>query len=140
MTDYTRAPWTMDGPVADVDGVRAPGPASLPNGSAPPRSDAYEGSAVQDRPRLPSLPPATARRSDPVPASVGVVGGGGGPGVELPGWAVALPERLAAALRTGADPVVGRIERGRCLLDLRCVPADADDRVIAAVVAASAPG
>jgi pilus assembly protein CpaF len=74
MTDYTRAPWTMDGPVADVDGVRAPGPASLPNGSVPPRSDGYDASAVQDRPRLPSLPPATARRSDPVPASVGVAG------------------------------------------------------------------
>lgn len=74
MTDYTRAPWTMDGPVADVDGVRAPGPASLPNGSVPPRSDGYDRSAVQDRPPLPSLPPATARRSDPVLASVGVVG------------------------------------------------------------------
>jgi L-seryl-tRNA(Ser) seleniumtransferase len=66
--------------------------------------------------------------------SVGVVGGGGGPGVELPGWAVALPERFAAPLRTGADPVVGRIERGRCLLDLRCVSAEDDDRIVTAVL------
>ncbi len=67
--------------------------------------------------------------------SVGAVGGGGGPGVELPGWAVALPERFAALLRAGADPVVGRIERGRCLLDLRCIPTEDDDRIVAAVVA-----
>jgi L-seryl-tRNA(Ser) seleniumtransferase len=32
---------------------------------------------------------------------------------------------------------VGRIERDRLLLDLRCVPADADDAVVAAVRAAS---
>jgi L-seryl-tRNA(Ser) seleniumtransferase len=69
--------------------------------------------------------------------SVGAVGGGGGPGVELPGWAVALPERFAATLRTGTDPVVGRVERGRCLLDLRCIPAGDDDRIVGAVLAAS---
>jgi L-seryl-tRNA(Ser) seleniumtransferase len=67
--------------------------------------------------------------------SVGVVGGGGAPGVELPGWAVSLPEHYAAALRTGDPCVVGRLERGRCLLDLRCVPADADTAVTKAVLA-----
>jgi L-seryl-tRNA(Ser) seleniumtransferase len=68
-----------------------------------------------------------------VVAADGVVGGGGGPGVVLPGWAVALPERLAAPLRTGTPPVVGRIENGVLLLDLRCVePAD-DARIAAAV-------
>jgi L-seryl-tRNA(Ser) seleniumtransferase len=72
-----------------------------------------------------------------VVSSVGAVGGGGGPGVEMPGWAVALPEQFAAVLRTGVDPVVGRIERGRCLLDLRCVPARDDDRIVGAVLAAS---
>ena len=55
--------------------------------------------------------------------SDGEVGGGSGPGVVLPGWAVSLPERYAAPLRTGAPAVVGRLEGGRCLLDLRCVPA-----------------
>ncbi|MBO0829539.1 MAG: L-seryl-tRNA(Sec) selenium transferase, partial [Streptosporangiales bacterium] len=44
-----------------------------------------------------------------------VVGGGGAPGVRLPSVAVALPERYAAALRTGADPVQGRVEDGHCL-------------------------
>ena len=61
--------------------------------------------------------------------SDGAVGGGGAPGQVLPGWAVALPERYAAALRTGDPCVVGRVERGRCLLDLRCVP-EADDAVV----------
>jgi L-seryl-tRNA(Ser) seleniumtransferase len=55
--------------------------------------------------------------------------------VTLPGWAVALPESYAAALRRGDPCVVGRIARGRCLLDLRCVPA-ADDGVVAKAVLA----
>ena len=71
---------------------------------------------------------------DVVP-SVGVVGGGGAPGVELPGWALALPESFAAALRSGEPCVVGRVEDGRCLLDLRCVSADDDASVLKAVLA-----
>src|ERR671917_2326252 len=54
--------------------------------------------------------------------SDGTVGGGGAPGVRLPGWAVALHERDAEPLRLGNPAVVTRVERGRCLLDLRCVP------------------
>ena len=65
--------------------------------------------------------------------SDGAVGGGGGPGVSLPGWAVALPAELAAALRVGDPAVVGRIAGGQLLLDLRCVPADQDDALIGAV-------
>jgi len=68
-------------------------------------------------------------------AAVGTVGGGSGPGVELPGWAVSLPEAYAAPLRLGDPAIVGRIERGRCLLDLRCVPPDADHDLIRAVLA-----
>ena len=67
--------------------------------------------------------------------SVGVVGGGGAPGVELAGWAVSLPESYAAALRVGDPGIVGRVERGRCLLDLRCVAADTDALVTKAVLA-----
>jgi L-seryl-tRNA(Ser) seleniumtransferase len=63
--------------------------------------------------------------------STAAVGGGGAPGVELPSAAVSLPERFAAALRARA--VVGRVERGRCLLDLRTVPEDRDDDLIEAV-------
>ncbi|MEU5717047.1 L-seryl-tRNA(Sec) selenium transferase [Streptomyces sp. NPDC020403] len=65
--------------------------------------------------------------------STATVGGGGAPGVTLPSAALSLPERYAAALRTGPVPVVGRIEAGRCLLDLRAVPAEDDERLADAV-------
>ncbi len=68
-----------------------------------------------------------------VVGSDGAVGGGGAPGVVLPGWAVSMPAELAEPLRTGRPPVVGRIEKGSLLLDLRCVPADLDERLITAV-------
>ncbi|HEY6470687.1 MAG TPA: L-seryl-tRNA(Sec) selenium transferase [Candidatus Dormibacteraeota bacterium] len=67
--------------------------------------------------------------------SVGTVGGGSGPGVELPGWAISLPESYAEPLRLGDPAVVGRVEHGRCLIDLRCVPPDADADLIRAVLA-----
>ncbi|WP_375484910.1 L-seryl-tRNA(Sec) selenium transferase [uncultured Jatrophihabitans sp.] len=73
-----------------------------------------------------------------VVASEGAVGGGGAPGVTLPGWAVALPPVLAAPLRTGTPPVVGRVEGGRLLLDLRCVEPSDDPAVGVAVAAAAA--
>jgi L-seryl-tRNA(Ser) seleniumtransferase len=53
--------------------------------------------------------------------STAVVGGGGAPGVRLPSAAISLPPDYGAALRTGAVPVVGRVDGGRCLLDLRTV-------------------
>jgi L-seryl-tRNA(Ser) seleniumtransferase len=70
------------------------------------------------------------------------VGGGGGPGVRLPSAALSLPESLAVGLRSGAavrrgdlPAVVGRVEAGRLLLDLRAVaPAD-DERLTEAVLA-----
>jgi L-seryl-tRNA(Ser) seleniumtransferase len=62
-----------------------------------------------------------------------VVGGGGAPGVELPSWAVAVPSRYARALRLGDPSVVGRIDDGRLLLDLRCVPSAQDETLVAAV-------
>jgi L-seryl-tRNA(Ser) seleniumtransferase len=72
------------------------------------------------------------------------VGGGGAPGVGLPSAAVSLSVGLAVPLRAGASvrrgvmpAVVGRIEDGRLLLDLRAVaPAD-DELLVAAVVAAA---
>ncbi|SBT41266.1 L-seryl-tRNA(Sec) selenium transferase [Micromonospora auratinigra] len=66
--------------------------------------------------------------------SAAVVGGGGAPGVQLDSWALSLPERYAEPLRTGDPPVLGRVLHGRLLLDLRCVPVDADDTVRAAVL------
>ncbi|MGW0284533.1 L-seryl-tRNA(Sec) selenium transferase [Streptomyces sp. NPDC003236] len=66
------------------------------------------------------------------------VGGGGAPGVTLPSAALSLPEPYAAALRTGRIPVVGRLEAGRCLLDLRAVPPE-DDGLLAGAVRAARP-
>jgi L-seryl-tRNA(Ser) seleniumtransferase len=68
-------------------------------------------------------------------ASQATVGGGGAPGVTLDSAAVSLPERFAALLRAGNPPVLGRIERGRCLLDLRALPAEQDAAVRNAVLA-----
>ncbi|MCK6209900.1 L-seryl-tRNA(Sec) selenium transferase [Georgenia sp. EYE_87] len=70
--------------------------------------------------------------------SVAAVGGGGAPGVELPSAAVTLPVPFAAALRRGRPAVVGRVERDRLLLDLRTVPAEQDEALLAAVRAAAA--
>ncbi len=50
---------------------------------------------------------------------------------------MSLPESYAAALRTGSPPVVGRIEAGRCLLDLRTVAPEDDALLAAAVLACS---
>ncbi|MEV5876452.1 L-seryl-tRNA(Sec) selenium transferase [Streptomyces sp. NPDC052101] len=68
------------------------------------------------------------------------VGGGGAPGLTLPSAAVSLPEPYAAVLRTGPVPVVGRLESGRCLLDLRAVPGQDDERLAEAVRAARPAG
>ncbi|MFF0471228.1 L-seryl-tRNA(Sec) selenium transferase [Micromonospora zamorensis] len=76
---------------------------------------------------------ADGRKAEVVPAAA-VVGGGGAPGVELDSWALSLPERYAEPLRTGDQPVLGRVVRGRLLLDLRCVPEEADETVRAAVL------
>ena len=62
-----------------------------------------------------------------------VVGGGGAPEVTLPSWSLSLPEAYAKSLREGTPPIVGRVERGRLLLDLRCVPADRDREVVEAI-------
>jgi L-seryl-tRNA(Ser) seleniumtransferase len=73
--------------------------------------------------------------------SEGAVGGGGAPELPLASVAVALSEDLAAPLRAGSPPVLGRVERGRLLLDLLAV-APEDDAVLAAAVigAAAASG
>ncbi|MGE5827387.1 MAG: L-seryl-tRNA(Sec) selenium transferase, partial [Micromonosporaceae bacterium] len=68
-----------------------------------------------------------------------VVGGGGAPGVALPSRAVSLPAAYATPLRTGSVAVVGRVERDRCLLDLRAVEPE-DDAVLSAAVLAVGSG
>ncbi|KAB2809494.1 L-seryl-tRNA(Sec) selenium transferase [Pimelobacter simplex] len=69
----------------------------------------------------------------PVVAHDGRVGGGGAPGVPLAGWALRLPESAAAALRAGDPAVLPRVHDGACLVDLRCVPEDDDDRLLSAL-------
>ncbi|GAA2254010.1 L-seryl-tRNA(Sec) selenium transferase [Actinomadura luteofluorescens] len=67
--------------------------------------------------------------------SEAAVGGGGAPGVVLPSAAVSVPEPYAARLRRGTPAVMGRVEDGRCLLDLRSVPPDQDGALAGAVLA-----
>jgi L-seryl-tRNA(Ser) seleniumtransferase len=69
-----------------------------------------------------------------VEESVAQVGGGGAPGIDLPSVAVVLPEWCASVLRLGDPSVLGRVERGRLLLDLRSVPPEDDGAVVAAVL------
>ena len=69
-------------------------------------------------------------------SSTARVGGGAAPGVTLPSFAVALPAALAVPLRAGTPGVVGHLADDRLLLDLRTVPSDEDDMVLAAVTAA----
>jgi L-seryl-tRNA(Ser) seleniumtransferase len=68
-----------------------------------------------------------------VVVSEAVVGGGGAPGVRLPSRAVRLPAWLGERLRTGDPAVVGRIENGALLLDVRSLPPGDDDLLVAAV-------
>lgn len=70
-----------------------------------------------------------------VTVSSGEAGGGSMPGVSLPGWAVALTpaEELERFLRGWETPVIGRIHRGKLLLDVRTLlPGDED--IIAAAL------
>jgi L-seryl-tRNA(Ser) seleniumtransferase len=106
-------------------------------GPAPPVRQALEADPQVLRSRCEALVAALPAdlRAETVPAE-GVVGGGGAPGLALPGWAVALPEPYAARLRSLDHPVLARLERGHCLVDLRCIPAEADGAVLEAILSA----
>ena len=77
-------------------------------------------------------------------ATEATVGGGSLPGETLPSFGIALPGRSAdrtlAALRRGSPSVVGRIEGGRVILDLRTVDPGLDDELGAAILAATGGG
>ena len=73
--------------------------------------------------------------------TVARVGGGSMPALALASSAAALPDprgTLAAALRAGDPPVIGRLENGRLLLDARTLTDDDVAVVVAAVLAARA--
>ena len=102
-------------------------------GPVPPVLTALRTDPAALRRRTEALAP---RVGGEVLAHDGRVGGGGGAEVPLPGWAIALEPELAPALRTGEPAVVGVLSQGRLLLDLRCVPEDQEDALVAAVDAA----
>jgi L-seryl-tRNA(Ser) seleniumtransferase len=117
---------TLTGPVPPVASALAANPASL--------FDRAERVVV----RL-----VAAGLDAQVAAAKAAVGGGGAPGVELESAAVSLPESLAVPLRSGGlvlrgevPAVVGRLESGRLLLDLRSVSPEDDDRLVHAILAA----
>ena len=68
-----------------------------------------------------------------VEETVARVGGGALPLAEIPSFACALDETLAAALRVGDPPVVGIVRDGKLLLDCRTLRDDEIDEVAAAV-------
>jgi L-seryl-tRNA(Ser) seleniumtransferase len=68
-----------------------------------------------------------------VEETVGRIGGGALPLAELPSFACAVEEELAAPLRAGDPPVVGVVRDGRLLLDCRTLSDDEADEVAAAV-------
>jgi L-seryl-tRNA(Ser) seleniumtransferase len=118
---------TLAGPVPPVASALAADPASL--------FDRAERAVV----RL-----AAAGLDAQVAAARAAVGGGGAPGVVLDSAALSLPESLAVPLRwddavaCGERPaVVGRLEAGRLLLDLRSVSPDDDERLVHAILTAA---
>jgi L-seryl-tRNA(Ser) seleniumtransferase len=70
-----------------------------------------------------------------VEETVGRVGGGALPLTELPSFACAVEEELAAALRGAEPPVIGVVRDGRLLLDCRTLT-DAEVDEVAATVRA----
>ncbi len=68
-----------------------------------------------------------------VEETVARVGGGALPLAELPSFACALDESLAAPLRVGEPPVIGIVRDGKLLLDCRTLADDELDEVVTAV-------
>ncbi|WP_040336957.1 L-seryl-tRNA(Sec) selenium transferase [Candidatus Blastococcus massiliensis] len=66
------------------------------------------------------------------------VGGGGAPEQPLPGVAISLPPTFAEPLRLGGRPVVGYLEDGRTLLNLRSLAPEDDGALTDAVLEVAA--
>jgi L-seryl-tRNA(Ser) seleniumtransferase len=105
-------------------------------GPAPPVRAALDAPVTELRARAEALAARLAGLDVRVVDSDATVGGGGAPGVVLPSVALSLPEPYAAALRAGRPAVLGRLDGGRCLLDLRAL-APADDETLAGCVLAA---
>jgi L-seryl-tRNA(Ser) seleniumtransferase len=105
-------------------------------GPRPPVAEALHRSGLAER--AAALADSLAAAGIPAEAvdSGASVGGGGAPGVVLSSAAVALPARFAKQLRLGEPPVMARVERNRCLLDLFALDPDDDEALRRAVLAA----
>jgi L-seryl-tRNA(Ser) seleniumtransferase len=105
------------------------------DGPVTPVAEALDSSPADLMARAERVAAALAASVEATPVrSSAAVGGGGAPEVELESAAVALPVELAGALRLDSQlPVVGRVERGRLLLDLIAVAPDDDAAVVDAV-------
>jgi L-seryl-tRNA(Ser) seleniumtransferase len=68
-----------------------------------------------------------------VEETFGRVGGGALPLTELPSFACAVEESLAAPLRAHEPPVIGIVRDGRLLLDCRTLSGEECNEVAAAV-------
>jgi L-seryl-tRNA(Ser) seleniumtransferase len=81
----------------------------------------------------------SATNTDVIPTAA-TVGGGSLPGEMLASFGIAIggrsADRTSAALRRGSPSVVGRIEGGRVILDLRTVDPERDVELAAAIRAA----
>lgn len=98
-----------------------------------PVADALHATAAELEPRTRRLARELGLEVTPIE---GRVGGGGAPGVPLPGWALVLPPDAVSRLRqppAGAAVVLARIEGGRGLVDLRCI-AEQDEPALADAV------
>jgi len=105
------------------------------SGEVPPVAQALHADPARLRQRTEALADAVGGE---MVQHDGRVGGGGAPGVPLPGWALRLPEGTAPRLRTGNPAVLPRVHGGACLLDLRCIPENDDEVLTEAVRAALA--
>ena len=108
-------------------------------GPVPPVRAALDAPVAELRARAEALAARLAGLDVQVVDSDATVGGGGAPGVVLTSVALSLPEPYAAALRAGRPAVLGRLEGGRCLLDLRALDR-ADDETLAGCVRAVRAG
>jgi L-seryl-tRNA(Ser) seleniumtransferase len=106
-------------------------------GPTPPTTAALRAPVEQLQRRADTI--ASVLSAQGVTASVvdsrAVVGGGGAPGVELPSRAVSIAEEYALPLRTADPAVIGRVEHGQLLLDVRSIPSELDEVVCAAIAA-----
>lgn len=86
----------------------------------------------------PQIAAATAVQSATAVVDRTFLGGGSIPTQQLATWCVEVEpagrsvDRLAAQLRTGTPPVIGRVQQERLLLDLRSVPPRQDKDLVAA--------